>query len=113
MEYPDAYKTHGVTHGHARAWNSVLECNGRSSPTFNYRGSYSTGSYAGTLCIVALRKVGVGPRKAAAASCENRNVPRIVSEVAASYNFAHIYRPLLSQRFDWTVNSFVRWNPRL
>lgn len=36
---------HGVTQGHARAWNSVLECNGRRSPASNYRGSYSTGSY--------------------------------------------------------------------
>jgi hypothetical protein len=66
MDYPDTYKMHGVTQGHARAWNSVPVCNGRRSPTFNYRGSYSAGSYAGTLCIVALRKVGVGPRKAAA-----------------------------------------------
>lgn len=55
-------------------------------------GAVTVPAVTDTLCIMALRKVGVGPRKAAAAPCENRNVPRIVSKVAALYNSAHIYR---------------------
>lgn len=64
-------------------------------------GAVTVPAVTSTLCIVGLRKVEVGPRKAAAAPCENRNVPRIGSKVAALYNFAHIYRlDMLLQRMD-------------
>lgn len=73
-------------------------------------GAVTVPAVTGTLCIVALRKVGVGPRKAAAAPCENRNVPRIVSKVIALYNSAHIYPAFVK---NGLLILLIRWNRRL
>lgn len=89
MELPRGTHVHGIRSSNAT--EDVLQC--------PITGAVTVLAVTGTLCTVALRKVGVGPRKAAATPYENRNVPRI-SKVAASYISMHIYPDRLSRRVN-------------